>query len=230
MQENILLKRRQLRQLNESVQDSVKSLKEPNPEYSVLKGKLDDTVMKLQLTRSSLTLMTAKQPELAGRIDALRQFLASHLKLEDELADSQKRHDAGRSELERAQAACEAALKSLEPVPEINRLAQVPTEPVGVPRPVYFVAVVVAALLAGRLGMSAAFRLSGGVASEFELSRIAALPVTASISAVSGSEAERSLRLRKRIGLGILLAAAAIVIAAAIVLLACGSPSAISGG
>jgi hypothetical protein len=219
LQTNLLLKRRQFRQLQERVEDSVKHSKKDNPEYALLKGKLDDTVVKLQVERSSVSRLSARQEALTRRIASLQGLIGSYRKLKDDLADAQKQYKEQEAALRDRNDKLTIALKAVEPVPEISRLAEIPTVPVGPRRSVYFLGVLILAVLAGRLAMSAAFRLGTGFASEYEVGRITGVSVAGSISALAGTEAHRRERVRKRIKLGVLLGLAALVIAAVTVML-----------
>ena len=86
-------------------------------------------------------------------------------------------------------------------------------------RSLYFLAALILAMLGGRLSMSAAYRLSHGFASEYELKQITGMSVAGSISAMEGTEAARHELLRKRIRLVALVGLAALVIAAVAVIL-----------
>jgi len=219
LQTNLLLKRRQLRQFQDRVEDSVTHSKKDNPEYALLKGKLDDTVVKLQVERSSLPRLSARQEALAKRITSLQGLIGSYRKLKNDLAEAQKQYNQLEATLRDRNDKLTIALKAVEAVPEINRLAAVPTVPVGPRRSLYLLGVLVLAVLAARLAMSAAFRLGTGFASEYELGRITGVPVAGSISALAGTEAHRRERLRKRIKLAVLLGLVVLVIAAVTVML-----------
>jgi uncharacterized protein involved in exopolysaccharide biosynthesis len=194
-------KRQQLEKLQGRVEDTVKQSKKDNPEYALLKGKLDDAEVKLQVDRGSLTRLSARQDGLAKRIASLQGLIGSYRKLKDNLAQAQKQYAEQETALRDRDNQLAAALKTVEPVPEISRPARVPTDPVGPRRSLYFLAAWVLAMLGGRLAMSASYRMSHGFASEYELEQITGMSVAGSISAVDGTEAHRRERLRKRIRL-----------------------------
>ena len=219
LQTNILVKKRQLRQLNQRVDQSVKSAKKQNPEYAVLIGNLDGTVVKLQLARSSLKSLSKNEATLKGRIGVLRQLADAHRKLKAELAAAEKTHLERETALQAKKKALDAATLALEPVPEINTPVTAPTKPVGPPRSLYLVGVLIGSLLAGRIAMSAAFRMSTGFGSAYELRRITGASVATTISAVPGTKADRQRRRRWRIKLGWMLVLTGVVIAAALMML-----------
>ena len=206
LETDVLLKKRQLRQLSQRVDQSVTSARKLNPEYAVLKGKLDDTVVKLQIARSSLKRLSDSDTSLKERIDSLRGIAVSHRKLKDDLARAQKDHDTRKTALEVKQKAFDVAAREVEPVPEINTPPKRPETPVGPRRSVYLVAVLIVSLLAGRLAMSAAFRLGTGFRSAYELRRLTGTSVLATVGAVPGTPRARRERLRKCIRFGFVLA------------------------
>ena len=219
LQTNLLVKKRQLRELNQRVDQSVKSTKEQNTQYTVLKGKLDDTVVRLQIARSSLESLRKNEATLKGRIGVLRKLTEAHRKLKAELAASEKTHLERETALQAKKKALDAATLAAEPVPEINTPVKAPTKPVGPPRSLYLVGVLIVSLLAARIAMSAAFRMSTRFGSAYELRRIADASVAATIRAVPGTKADRRRRRRKRIKLGWMLVLTGVVIAAALMML-----------
>lgn len=198
-QTNIVVKKRQLRQLKERVQDSVKSSKEQNPEYTLLKGRLDETMVKLQIARSTLQRHQRKSQHLVDLIDGLRGLANSHGKLKDGLDAARKRHEEEQARLAARTKALDESSDTMEPPPEINTLAEVPRVPVGPRRSLYITVAVILALLAGRVAMSAAFHMSTGFASEFELSHITGMPVAGTIGAIPGTRAASRQQLHRRI-------------------------------
>jgi capsular polysaccharide biosynthesis protein len=212
-------KRQQLEKLQGRVEDTVKQSKKDNPEYALLKGKLDDAEVKQQVERGSVSRLSLRQEGLAKRIASLQGLIGSYRKLKDNLAQAQKQYAEQETALRDRNNQLAAASKTVEPVPEIGRPAGVPTDPVGPRRSLYFLAALILAMLGGRLSMSAAYRLSHGFASEYELKQITGMSVAGSISAMEGTEAARHELLRKRIRLVALVGLAALVIAAVAVIL-----------
>ena len=199
LQTEILLKKRQLRQFQDRVEDSVKSSKEQNPEYGVLKGKLDDAVVKLQIARSSLKPLQNQQQATIDRANALAEFVGPYRKLKDRLSSDVALQQEAEKTLKDKTAEMRSALASLEPRTEILKPAEVPTRPSGPARSLYVVCSVILAFAAGLIGMSASCRFSPHFASEFELERLTGSTVAAGISAAAGTEAEARLRRRRRL-------------------------------
>jgi hypothetical protein len=181
----------------------------------VLKGKLDDAVVKLQLARSSLTPLASRQQSLSGRVSALREFAGPHQKLKERLADATKLQQENDALLKSRSEDLKNAMRLLEPIPSIAREAAEPSSPVGPSRSLYSTLALIASLLAGVAGMSTAYRMSRGVAGAFELERATGAPVAGTISAVAGTPADlrqRAWKHRELFAAGLVVAAAVVAI------------------
>jgi len=211
--------RKRLAQLRGRVEDTVKQSKQDNPEYALLKGKLDDAEVKLQVERGSLTRLSAVKEALAKRVPSLQGLIGSYRRLKDDLAEAQKQYAQQETALRDGNDRLATAAKAVEPTPEVLRPAETPTTPVGPRRSLYYLGALLLAGLGGRLAMSAACRLSPGFASEYELEQITGVPVAGSISALPGTAACRREHLRKRIRLVVLAGLAVLVITAVAVML-----------
>jgi len=219
-QMNLLVKKRQLRQLKTRVETRVRSTREPNLEYAALKGKLDDKMVQLQEVRSALAELNGKPEALAKRTDALRELVGSHRMLTDKVATSTKRHQKAKTDLAAKTATPEAPVVTLEPAPEISRKADIGSvRLVGPRRSLWVTGAAVLSVVLGLAAMSVTFHLSPGFSSAYEVSRITGTGVYGTISAVAGTDAARRRRLRKLAKLGILLVLTAVAALAAGVML-----------
>jgi len=215
LQTDLLLKKRQLRQYQERVDDSVKTSKLQNPEYAVLKGKLDDTVVKLQVAKSALTPSANRKQSLAARFDALRAFLEPHRRLKTSLAQKEKLRQETESQIKTRSDEMKAVQAMLEPVPKLARRAEVPATPAGPRRAAWALLAAVLALGAGWLSMVSAHRLSPRFAGPGEVERFAGAPVAAAVGAAEGTEADGVERMRRRLYLATTLGIVAIALIAA---------------
>ena len=216
LQTDLLLKKRQLQQLQQRVDDSVKTSKSQNPEYAVLKGKLDDTVVKLQVAKSALTPSANRKQSLAARFDALRAFLEPHRRLKTSLAQKEKLRQETESQIQAKSDELKAVQAALAPVPKLSRRAEVPATPTGPQRGAYALLAAVLALGAGWLSMASARRLSPRFAGPGEVERF--VPhgvVAAAVGAAEGTEAHGVERMRRRLYLATTLGIVAVALIAA---------------
>jgi len=206
LQNNILLKQRELRELTGRVQDSVRSTENQNPEYAVFKARLEDTEVRLNTTRGSIERLVEKQRELEKHIDSFRQLSERHQALRTDLAAARRQHEEASKALEEKKQTFDSAKRRVEPAPRIVQAATIPTEVTGPPKPPFVLGVLFLAALFGALGMSATSRLGTTFAGSSELARLTRLPLVGTLGAIRGTEAAGRRKRREKVGLILSLA------------------------
>ena len=223
LQTDLLQKKRQLGALETRVDDSVKNSRAPNPEYALVKGKLDDTVVKLQVAKTALAPIASRRDAAAARVERLRAFVGPDRKLIERAAETAKLQQDNEALLKKTAEDLQAARAGLAPVPTLTRAAQSPVRPVRPNRTLFALFAVVAAALAGAFSVSAAAGLSPGFAGPAETERFAGAPVIGRVGAAQDTEAVGLVRTRRR------LYAAATLGIAALTLLAAGVMAHVAG-
>ena len=219
-QMNLLVKKRQLRELNTRVETQVRSTREPNPQYTALKGKLDDKMVELQQARSALEQVEGKPETLAKRVETLRALVGEHLTLADSVKKLSTRHQGAKSALETKQAEPADAEVAVAGAPVVRLEADRDSvRRAGPLRSLWFSATTLVALALGLGAMSTAFHLGPHFASAFEVSRVAGVTSLGTVGAVEGTEAARRRRLRRLVRAGVLAGVVIVTVAAAWVML-----------
>ncbi len=215
LQTDLLQMKRQLEALEKRVDDSVKSSKAPNPEYAVVKGKLDDAVVRQQVAKTSLGPLAGRRDSTAARYERLRTYVEPHRRLVMLAAESSRSLAEKETEIAKAEKELHDARAQMEPVPVVTRPAAAPDRPVGPSRGLYAALAVIAAVVAGAFSVSAAVRLGPGFAGPAEAERFAGAPVIAEVGAAKDTEAEASARIKSRLYVAFTLGAALAAVLAA---------------
>jgi uncharacterized protein involved in exopolysaccharide biosynthesis len=214
--ENIDTKRRQLKEIKDRTQDTVTNTRKPNPEYTLLKGRLDEVVVKLQYTKSSQKTLAEKRDALKTRVERVVSVTGEARRLSETETQAKKRAEELAAALRREETSVRAAGDSVGVAPKLLRPAEKPTVPVGPDRVMIGVLALLVGLVTGFLATAGSWLFGGVFAGPLEVLPFAGIPVAGRIRIIEKTPAAEGAR-RRRMKRAAALAAGLLV---AVVLLA----------